>query len=477
MINSTKTTDPNKRRNGNMKKKKVLSLLLVGAMAMASLAGCGGSSEEEEASDSEGKTVITIWTKDRADASYVQAKIDAYNESNTDNVQVEYEMYTDNFDQAVDLAVQSGDLPDILTLNDQVYQQYVNQGMWLDLYEYMDDDMKAYFADEIYEGINEIDGKLYYIPTCGTTGRLFYNKEIFERVGIENPPTSLAEMVEDAKLITSELSGEGIYGFAQNMKSASSALERSLDLGMERESGIKKGFNFETGEFDFTGYAEALGYWQELLSDECAFPGCESLDIDPLRTQFANGNIGMYISWTHAEPSVYSEQFPMDSDKWDAAPIPTSTGEEAGLQNIKFTSAYLINANGDNVDLAFKVYKEIFTTEDFLVGYYEGGYGISIIPSIVEQANLKEDIADKEWLKMQDIDGVLPLTPQEQNVQAVIVEGEDYYSTFESIYYGGADPASTLQDLTDRYNAAYQKGIADGTGTEIVIENYDPLNP
>ena len=78
---------------------------------------------------------------------------------------------------------------------------------------------------------------------------------------------------------------------------------------------------------------------------------------------------------------------------------------------------------------------------------------------------------------MSDIDAVLPLTPQEKNSQAVVVEGEDYYKTFESIYYGDADMESTLQDLTDRYNAASQKGISDGIGEEVKIEGYDPLNP
>lgn len=458
-------------------KKKILSLLLVGAMATTMLAGCGGNNNEEKTAAEDGKKIIKIWTKDRHDANYIQEKIDAYNETNTDNVKVEYQLYTDNFQQAVDLAAQSDEMPDILTLNDQVYNQYVNQGQWLDLYEYMDDDMKEYFKDEVYQGINEIDGKLYYIPTCGTTGRLIYNKEIFEKVGIKNPPATMEEMVEDAKLITSKLSGEGIYGYAQHMKSASSALERSLDLQMERQTGNKKGFDFEKGEYDFSGYEELLGYWTELLSDECAFPGCESLDIDPLRTQFANGKIGMYISWTHSEPGVYREQFPMDSEKWDAAPIPTIGGEENGKQNIKFTSAYLINAKGENAELAFKVYKEIFTSEEFLTGYYEGGYGVSIIPDIIEKAKLNEEIADKMYLQMQDIDDVLPLTPQEKNAQAVIVEGEDYYKTFESIYYGGADMTSTLAELTERYNKAYKQGIEDGTGTEIKISNYDPMNP
>ena len=59
----------------------------------------------------------------------------------------------------------------------------------------------------------------------------------------------------------------------------------------------------------------------------------------------------------------------------------------------------------------------------------------------------------------------------------MIVEGEDLYKTVESIYYGGADVESTLQDLTDRYNKAYEEAIANGTGYEIKMDNYDPMNP
>lgn len=473
-----------------MRFRKITALGVSAVMMAGLVAGCGNSAKEETAAaagskvadqtesvNEDEKTVITIWSKDRHDAKYVQEKVDIYNQSNTDNIEVNYQLYTDNYKQAVDLAVQSGELPDILNLQDQVYNQYVNQGQWADLYQFMDDDMKNYFSGQIYEGINEVDGKLYYIPTCGTTGRLIYNKEIFEKAGIDAPPASLEEMAEDARTITSKLSGEGVYGFAQNMKSASSSLERSLDMGMERETGVKKGFDFTKGEYDFNGYRAALECWKQLLAEDCAFPGCESLDIDPLRTQFANGKIGMYISWTHAEPGVYKDQFPMDPSKWDAAPIPTAGGQEAGKQNITFTSAYLLNANSPNLEKAFKVYKEIFSNREFLVGYYEGGYGISIIPDIVKNAKLDEEYASKKWLQMSDLDGVLPLNPQEKNAQALVVEGEDYYKTFESIYYGGADSVSALQDLTERYNKAYRQGISDGLGTEVKIENYDPMNP
>ena len=456
-----------------MKGKRISALATASLMAMTALA-----TMPQLAMADEEKTVINIWSKDRHDADYVQKKVDEYNENNTDNIEVNYQLYTDNYTQAVDMAVQSGEMPDILVFQDQMFDKYIGEDQWADLYEFMDDDMKEMFKDVIHEGYNEFDGKLYFIPTTGTTCRLFYNKEIFDRVGIENPPKTLEEMVEDAKLITAELAGEGIYGFAENMKSASSGLNRSMIVGLQRETGAPMGYDFEKGEYDFTTWADELKLWTELLSDECAFPGCESLDIDPLRTQFAAGKIGMYMSYSHAEPGVYANQFPMDSDKWDCAPIPTAGGKELGKQYFSGTSSYLLNAKSENLEKAYKVYHDIFTTEDYLVGYYEGGYGVSIIPAILEKAEPSDDFKNKEWLKINpETDALLPKPPHSAFTSRMIVEGEDMFKTCESIYYGGADIESTLQDLTDRYNKAYQEAIENGTGYEIKIENYDPMNP
>lgn len=487
-----------------MKSKRVIAMTMTAAMAISMFAGCGsepGTSGNTEAgaansgdnaaaddkgdkadsadkADSGEKTVINIWSKDRHDADYVQQKIDEYNETNTDNVEVVYTLYTDNYQQAIDMAAQNGELPDILVYQGAAFNKYLLNGTWADLYQFMDDDMKEYFSSVIVPGYNEFDGKLYFLPTTGSTCRLFYNKEIFDRVGIAGPPETLEEMVEDAKLITSELKDEGIYGFAENMKSASSGLNRSMVIGLQRETGNPYGYNFAEGKYDFTSWADELKLWTELLSDECAFPGCESLDIDPLRTQFAAGNIGMYISYTHAEPGVYANQFPMDSSKWDVAPIPTAGGKETGKQYYEATSAYMFNAEGANLEQAFKTYKEIFTSEDYLIGYYEGGYGISILPQILEKANPSEDFATKEWLQVhEETDALLPKPPHSVFTAGMIVEGEDMCTTAESIYYGGADIESTLQDLTDRYNKAYQDAIADGSGYEIKIDNYDPMNP
>lgn len=485
-----------------MKLKKAGAVIMTAVMAAGTLAGCsgggsepaqttaaqtaaqtaaaGGSGGSETAAAQAGggeATIINVWSKDRHDATYVQEKIDEYNATNTDNIQINYQLYTDNYIQAVDMAVQSDEVPDILVYQEQVFDKYVSTGQWADLNPYLDDDMRSLLGSSIFPGYNELDGKLYFIPTTGTTCRLFYNKEIFERVGIANPPETLEEMVEDAKLITSQLAGEGIYGFAENMKSASSGLNRSMVVGLQRETGAPFGYDFTKGEYDFSTWADTLKLWKELLSDECAFPGCESLDIDPLRTQFAAGKIGMYMSYTHAEPGVYQNQFPMDSSKWDCVPIPTVGGKVLGKQYFSGTSGYMLNAKSPNVDKAFQVYKDVFANKDFLIGYYEGGFGVSIVPEVIEAAKPSEDFQNKKWLLISDIDTLLPKPPHTAFAAGMVVEGEDLYKTCESIYYGDADIESTLQDLTDRYNKGYQDAIQNKTATEIKIDGYDPMNP
>ena len=472
--------------------KKLLALAIALMLTMSLVAGCSKSSDKatddtttkdsttdvatgNESVDGD-KTKVVIWSKDRHDADLITAKVEEYNASNTDNIEVDYQIYTENYEQAIDMAFQSGEAPDIIVHQTQIFQKYVNSGKWADYNDLMDDEFKAMFSSVIIPGMNEIDGKLYYVPTTGTTGRLFYNKDIFKKAGITNPPATLEEMVEDAKIITKKLSSEGIYGFAANMKSPASALGRALLYQAERELGIQLGYDYAAGKYDFSGYAPIISAWKELMSPEAAFPGCESLDIDPLRTQFAAGKIGMYISFTHAEPGVLKNQFPM-SDEWGVVQVPVSGGNVTGAQSYTANGGYLFNADSKNLDAAWTAYRKIFTDIDYLVDYYEGGFGISIIPTVIEKAKAPEVYVDNTDLLIGDTDAIWPATPQEANANVFIVEGMDMYTTFAAMMIGDTDIESGLQDLTDRYNATLQSGIEDGSIKAIKIDGFDPMQP
>lgn len=453
-----------------MKKKKLVSLAMA-AITAASMMAIPAMAE----GDAE-KTVITVWSKDRHDAEFMQNKVDEYNANNTDNIEIEYQIYSDNYPQAVDMVFQNGDAPDLFVYQEQIFQNYVNSGKYADLTPFMDDEFKETFASSMIDGFNVLDGKCYFVPTATTTCRLFYNKDIFAKVGIEKAPETLQELVDDAKLITEKLSGEGIYGFAANMKGAQSALSRSLMKQGERELGIKFGYDFKTGRYDFTGYNNLVSAWKTLMSSECAFPGCESLDIDPLRTQFAAGKIGMYMSFTHAEPGVYANQFPME-EEWGCAQLPVTDGKVVGAENYQPLNGYLFNAESEHLEEAWKVYRAVFSDIDVLKEYYEGGFGISSVPAVIEKANPAQYYLDNPDLLLCDTDAVYSQTPQEANVDAVIVEGQNMYETMAEMILGDMDITEGLQDLTDRYNAALDAGIEEGVGSEIIIEDFDPMNP
>lgn len=428
------------------------------------------------ASNADSKTVITIWTKDRHDAAYQQERIKKYNDTNDENIVVEYKIYSDNYLQALDSAFQSNDAPDIIAYTDQVFNQFYAQNYFADIMPYIDEKFKISFENVFIDGVNVYNSKCYFVPTCATTPRLFYNKTLFEKAGIKNPPATIEEMIEDAKIITDKYSDEGIYGFAANMNNAKSAIDRSLTEMANREIGIKSGYDFKNGIYDFTGYKPIIENWRVLLSSECAYPQCSELDIDPLRQMFADGKIGMYISYIHSEVGVYQKQFPME-DEWGCAEIPTSRGVIKGAQNYSLNNGYLFNRNSENLEAAWNVYKALFCDLDYLKEYYEMGFGIPVIAKVIENADKDGYKPKYQTMLLGNNDKMWPKTPAEENSEAVVIDGLDFYEVFKDLIFSNKDIGSALAELSERYNNAYKNGINNNIGREIKINEFDPINP
>lgn len=242
-----------------MQKSQVLASCVISLCLAAVLAGC---TEKAGPAAVETKTVVTIWTKDRHDAKFQEAKIAAYNQTNTDNIKVVYKIYSDNYYQAVNTAFQSNNAPDMMAYTSQLFSTFFSKNYYADITPYMDEPFRQTFESVMIDGINVLGGRCYFLPTEATSVRLYYNKDIFERVGIEKLPATMEELIADAKLITEQLSGEGIYGFAANMKTPKSAIDRSILTQGNREAGLKAGYDFARGCYDFMPYAALLEGWR-----------------------------------------------------------------------------------------------------------------------------------------------------------------------------------------------------------------------
>jgi multiple sugar transport system substrate-binding protein len=325
------------------------------------------------------------------------------------------------------------------------------------------------------EGTNMVNGKIVSLPNTGVTRRLVYNKDIFERVGIAEPPKTLDELVADAKLITEQLKGEGIYGFGLPMKSPSSGLARGLTLIPSLAGDpFLEGVDLNTGKYDFTYMKPVVEALTEIWASGSAFPGCESLDMDPMRTQFADGKIGMYMTYNHSEWGVYTSQFPTEQE-WAYAMLPTYDGTIKGSQWIDAGYWYGITAQSQHPDEAWRVMQEFYKAEN-LAEYYEQGLGLVIVPDALALTETPESIAYTPFMATQETDKIWPPQPI-----SVTPEGDDWFTAFAAIILGGR-PASDLDgvisDLNERYNAAYDKSLADGVNaSRLEFPGFDASNP
>lgn len=198
-------------------KRKMLSLLLVSALAVTLLAGCGdegnskpgdkdngqqtdveekepsGDEEEGEPSGSTGDISgsLVIWEHTDQFAEPLKAVVKGFNELYP-NVTVEMDIKTsDQYYNLLQTAMQAGETPDLFWTNGLAttqYESYVKAGYCMELTDIVD--FSLFEGTSAMSIVTMEDGKVYSTPTAETGGRcVFYNKDIFEELGLSVPTT------------------------------------------------------------------------------------------------------------------------------------------------------------------------------------------------------------------------------------------------------------------------------------------------
>ena len=451
-----------------------IGIMMAAAMA---LSGCGPTASTEnttgagaqaagtqaEAQDGE-KIKLVYWSNQRHDMEYVQKKIDEFNSTNDMNIEVSYEAMTENYDNNLELSFQANQAPDIFRAKSEI-TPYIKKDMIIPLDEYLTDEDREKYGDTLgVQNINMYDGKIYSLPQFGNTFRLIYNKDVFEKAGLdpEAPPKSMEELREYAKIITEKLSSEGVYGFAMNLKNSYSALYRSLDE-VARLSDMFY-YDFEEGKYNFDEYAKIAQVFADMYQDGSFFPGCESLDIDPLRAQFALGNIGMYMSG-YWEVAVYDSQFPTEQN-WAASVLPTYDGVVDGVNTMNSAGrSFVISSQTKHPKEAYEFMK-FMTSDDYMIGYHEQGYGIIVVPSVAEKAK-PATAYGAEYFTLNDTDTIAPLAPE---MAGLVIEGKTFYDAFASVIFGEMSVEDAVAQMTESYNGALEEAISSGDLEPIIVK-------
>ena len=147
---------------------------------------------------------LIMWERSGGNAGMVDRLIEMWNEKNPDRrIQLTYIPHAEMVAKLAQ-AIASGDVPDLMGL-DLIYgPQFEAAGQLVDITDYFKDDPTLKTASPGHMMVATYDDRLYGVPLYADVSALFYNKDLFEKAGLDpdKPPTSLAEVRAYADKIT-----------------------------------------------------------------------------------------------------------------------------------------------------------------------------------------------------------------------------------------------------------------------------------
>lgn len=281
--------------------KRLMASALIGSMALG-LVACSGGDKDKESSDDSGKIVLNVINyhvgTDYA-ADYYSYLFEEFQKTEAGkNVEFNFEEIptTDAYNQKIKLLISSGDLPDIVfNGGNNITELAAKSGKVADLTPYFDEDpeWKALFDDTSLE-FNTVDGKIYGVPVSKEISYIYYNKELFEKAGIEAPETAFASWDEFFE-VCDQLKAKGITPLGMDTADSGwlTNLWMSALIGTNGEAGNEWMNTMYPTDFN-TPEVEAAAEKIQTMFKEYTTADAVGGKYDPMATHFFNGEVAMF---------------------------------------------------------------------------------------------------------------------------------------------------------------------------------------
>lgn len=199
--------------------KKLIALLLAVVTVLSMCTACGKKetadenvlqeSQEQKNEDSKEPIVINFMGALYSDKTepYIQSVIDAF-EAEHENIKINLEIVGwDNIDTRISAMVGAKQAPDLY--NGGSVTSYIEDELVYPIEEVVSPELKDDFFPAFWNNniIPEYD-TTFQLPYLASVRALYYNKNIFEEVGIKEPPKTWAEVEEDCAKIKEFYDGE-----------------------------------------------------------------------------------------------------------------------------------------------------------------------------------------------------------------------------------------------------------------------------
>ena len=260
------------------------------------------------------QVTLKIWSIDGVDRVGIADTFSKEFDEQNDDIVVEYRAIP--FDDLVNetlRAFATGNAPDIVSFDNPDFAMFSARGAMLDITDRIANS-EVIKADNYFPGpLNSVtwDGKYFGIPKYTDTIGVFYNKDLFAKAGITEPPKTWEQLAEYAEKLTDP--ANNVYGVTFSARAGEEGTFQFLPL-IQMSGGSYTDVNTE-------GAAAALDLWKKIIDNGWASKDVLSLGQWDSTGTFNSGNAAMAISgpW-EVDRMVEDAKF-----DWGVALLPTLT--------------------------------------------------------------------------------------------------------------------------------------------------------
>ena len=235
---------------------------------------------------------LSMWERSGGNKGMVDALVEAWNTKNpTCKIKLTYIPHTEMVGKIAQ-GIASGEVPDLMGMDLIYAPQFEKAQQLVDITDRIKGWSELSTASKGHMTVATFEEKLYGVPLYADVSALFYNKDLFQRAGLDpnKPPTSLAELREFAGKITAL--GGGIKGYylpgncagcniftVGPLMWASGAKIEAKDAGDEPLTG--------------DGVKQVLEFTREMVKSKNVPDGARTENGETFHLQFGSGKLGM----------------------------------------------------------------------------------------------------------------------------------------------------------------------------------------
>ncbi len=397
----------------------------VTAALLLPLAACGGSGSDSGSSDSKELNLLVPVYSDATKGLWQGIIKDFEKEHSDIKVNLEVQSWED-INTVITTKIQNKQAPDILNIDS--FTSFADDELLYPAKDVVSKETMDKFPENFKKNAT-MDGTQYGLPLIASVRALFYNKDLFAKAGIAEPPKTWDELEADALKIKA-LGGVDGYG---------------MPLGNEEAQGETAIWFFGNGgsfgndkkiTIDTPKNVEAATFMKNLIDEGATEPNPGSSQRTPLGQTFFQGKVGMVVG---LPPYINFIKEKNPSLNYGIAPIPTKDGHAMTLGVADHLMAF---DNGKDKQEAIKTFLDYFYSDEVYQKFVDTEGFIPVTKPVLE--NLKDKDSIKDFVPLIDSAQFYPFTnPKWQATQGALQSQMGQLGQ-------GADPAKLLKDIQSK---------------------------